>query len=487
MMTTRSLDEVTIHDIIRIFRESLLRILAITLLVTLAVFVFFRYIVPPKYLATFSLYAWEGAHAQMLSTPDTALAYRNIVFSSRLLNDYQYILQGRTFRNRIRDVVDRQFPEFRADSYSTSFEVEPESHFIECSVVASSPEKAVAVSYVMMDEFQSTLIQLMNMNKIQVFGRPHLSMSVYSPRVFFYTMLAAILSFGGSFLVFFMLDFFRDLISDPDKMSSALGIPVLGSLAVLEEKDAKNARNLVRTGEEKHYKYSTIYENFQMILTNLRYSIRSVKGTANVILLTSSVPSEGKSFISANLAMMTAAKGFRTLLIGCDIRKPTLHEFFDLERGAGLVNFLLHDATMEQVIHKNVSGFENLDVLLSGTTPPNPVKILELFKSSDLLTNLRKQYDFIFLDAPPASAAADAFMLAPLTDGTIFVTRCGKCPGFMIRRILDKMRELHINIIGGILNFFDVKKTGYGYGYGYYYYYESETGERKKKKVRKHD
>lgn len=469
-MKIRSFDDISVSDILRVLSQKKWKILLVMVLTGILCFAICEYAVPAKYRTSFSFYAWEGMpkteNQNQLVSSRLSYVETSMNFSNRLVSDVEKILHNQSFIEKIREDVKAKHPEMDDVSFVLNTNLPQKTNFIECEVISRSRRLSDAAAESVVRMYPEHVRNLLKMDKIQIWDHPQCDARKFFPKTGLIVTVFVIVSFFTVFAFLFFKDYYRDLILDPEKMTKGLGLVSLGTLPVLHGKH--HGRQLIVKTESKHYQYDSMYESFQMLLTNLRYSFEP-KEKGNILLMSSAMPGEGKSFVSANLAALLAEKGHKTLLVGCDLRKPALHEFFDVERGAGLVDLVLGEKMFEETVIRRAGGIENLDVLLSGPIPPNAVRIVELLKDSDIFRNLAGLYDYVILDAPPSTEMADVFMLSPLADGIIFVVRSGKTPAFMIQRILNKMNELHFNILGGVLNFFHVPGSDYGYGYGYGY------------------
>ena len=204
--------------------------------------------------------------------------------------------------------------------------------------------------------FIDAVEKYMGLAKVQPLDNPELLSYPVSPKKKLNAAVAAVAGGLLVFFAFFLFDFYHDILSSPAKIASDLKLSTLGTLFSYrgeqsgEKKDEKQYL-LIRNDQTKPL-LSALYEKFQLLLTNLQYALPA-KRSANILLFTSTMPGDGKSFISANVAFSLAEKGKRVLLIGCDIRKPTLHELFEMERGIGLVNVIFGDKTVDEVMHKS--------------------------------------------------------------------------------------------------------------------------------------
>ncbi|MCR3921085.1 MAG: CpsD/CapB family tyrosine-protein kinase [Firmicutes bacterium] len=209
---------------------------------------------------------------------------------------------------------------------------------------------------------------------------------------------------------------------------------------------------------------SPVSEAFRTIRTNIEFS--GIDAKIKTILVTSSQPGEGKSTVTANLAVSMATGGKRVLLIDADLRNPTQQRFFPIAPTLGLTNLLLDETlTLEEVI---INPEDNLFLLTSGPTPPNPAELLGSAKMRTFITSMSEVFDIILVDSPPVLAVADASILANYLDGTILITGAGDVPRERTLAAKEQLTKVKANIIGTILN-----KAPMNEGYYYQYYYGS--------------
>ena len=219
-------------------------------------------------------------------------------------------------------------------------------------------------------------------------------------------------------------------------------------------------------------------ESFKTIRTNILYTGKHEK--CPVYGITSSFGGSGKSVIISNLAQSFAQLGKKTVLIDCDLRRPTLHKIFSLPNTSGSSEFL---AGLETNLseHINHTYIENLDILTSGRIPPNPAELLASENMERLISELKEVYDVIFLDFPPITVVSDCIVPTKLVTGYIFVVRCGYDDSRQVSDAIESMRKVDANIIGIVLNDVNLKTGGYfyskyRYGYSYRYRYGYKYG-----------
>ena len=209
---------------------------------------------------------------------------------------------------------------------------------------------------------------------------------------------------------------------------------------------------------------SAISESIRTLRTNLQFS--SVDKKIKTILVTSSVPGEGKSFIAANLACAFANSGSRVLLVDCDIRKGRQHRIFGDHNKKGLSNLLLDDVRLVYNEYINETAIKNLSVIYKGMTPPNPSELLNSDKNKQLISILAENFDIVIFDGAPVIGLPDSLIMSTLVDGVIIVSACKETSISMLEDTKRNLQNINANILGVVLNRASGKKNKY---YGSYY------------------
>ncbi len=212
-----------------------------------------------------------------------------------------------------------------------------------------------------------------------------------------------------------------------------------------------------------------IIEAYRTLRTNLQFALGNNSGKCKKIAVTSALPKEGKTLTSINLAITFAQTDARVLIIDCDMRRPRVHRYFELESRVGLSNVLSGMCTFEEAVKK--AGSLNLSVLPAGLIPPNPVELLSSESMSKLLDTLSESYDYIILDTPPINIVADALAVANLVDGNVIVLSSTSSTHIETRKAISQFEYANANILGFVLNNVNTKNSkGYSKKYMYYGY-----------------
>jgi capsular exopolysaccharide synthesis family protein len=221
--------------------------------------------------------------------------------------------------------------------------------------------------------------------------------------------------------------------------------------------------------EEVPFQYGEAYKSLR---TNLQFL--SLDKTIKKILVTSSIPGEGKTTVAINLAISLAQLGHKVLLIDCDLRKPYIHKYL---RMSGLKNGVTTALNEKNPLENCITHFTDLGIYVMpcGPIPPNPAEILSSNLMLELVTKLEKQFDFIVFDTPPVSVVSDAAIISKFIDGVAFVLRQHYTTSESALMAKKSLENVGANILGCIFNGYDIRKTNKSGEYQYYKkYYKYE-------------
>lgn len=194
---------------------------------------------------------------------------------------------------------------------------------------------------------------------------------------------------------------------------------------------------------------SPVSEAYRTLRTNLDFS--SLDKPIKTMLVTSAGPEEGKSTVLANLAVTTAQTGRKVILVDCDLRRPTLHNLFNLKNDVGLTTMVVNDVTMESPPLQD-TGVEGLQLVPSGPLPPNPSELLGSRRMEEIIAALLKRADVVFFDAPPVIAVTDAAVLATKVDGVLLVINAGGTKRDYAKVAKTRLEKVNANLLGAVLN-----------------------------------
>lgn len=294
-------------------------------------------------------------------------------------------------------------------------------------------------------------------------------------------LLGLMLGIGGAFL----MEYLDNSVKTQEEVERFLGVPVLGTVPFIQvrervEDEAELIERRLITHTEPR---SPISEAYRSIRTSLRFL--SVGNPPRSLVITSTIAREGKSSTVANVAVTLAQMGSRVLLVDADMRNPMLHKVFGVGRGPGFADYFTQLYSPEDLV-KEISEIENLYLIPSGKTPPNPAELLASAMTHTFLKWGLENFDYVLFDSPPILPVTDAVELGKKADGVLLVVRAGETDRNALvdaKRILDRA---NVRVLGAVLNALDVERH-YGYyhkyRYSYYYRYGYGYGEGKKARV----
>jgi capsular exopolysaccharide synthesis family protein len=255
-------------------------------------------------------------------------------------------------------------------------------------------------------------------------------------------------------------EYLDDRVQAPEDAMRLLEAPGLGYVPMVE---ADRSRLLSADGAG-----GSLMETYRLLRSNVQFA--AVDSPTHTLLITSSMPGEGKSLTACNLAVATAMNGRRVIIVDADLRRPTVHEKFGLERQPGLTNVLIGHSTLDEALQD--TDVPELKVLSCGHIPPNPAELLSSRAMRDLIEELKARADLVIFDSSPVLATADAQVLANDVDGVLYVVQLGETRKSAVRVGSDLLRQARANVMGVVFNMIKMETKGrYGYGSGYHYGY----------------
>jgi len=287
-----------------------------------------------------------------------------------------------------------------------------------------------------------------------------------SPVKMNYFIIALLLGVAIPFLIIYIRDILDTKVKSSIDILGKIKVPFLGNIPKSSSTEGKLISATSRSSTD---------EALRIVRTNIDFVVSDVDSSlAKTIFSTSTVPGEGKTFISANLASTFALLGKKVLLIGMDIRKPRLDEYFTIpNRGKGVTNYLsTPDADVHDYLIKQ-DGYDCFYVFPSGVVPPNPADLLSKDKVNTMFEILKKEFDYIIVDTAPVGPVVDTLLVAKHADAFIYVVKANQLDKSMLKLPEKLYLEKKLPNMAIVLNYTEIG-NGYGYGYGYGYGVEEE-------------
>lgn len=302
--------------------------------------------------------------------------------------------------------------------------------------------------------------------KARVVDEAYVSPLPVSPKRSMILLVGLFIGMLLPFIAIYLMQLFDDKLETRSDLEKLTSYPILAELPQLE----KGQNEIIEVND-----LSPMAEAFRILITNMNFMLTK-KNEGKVVMVTSTVKGEGKTFTSVNLALTLANSSTKVIIIGADIRNPQLQRYNESRRGLAGVSEFLYDRTLDinQVIHQSTFN-ANLDVIYSGSIPPNPTELLNNGRLKEMVTHLKSVYDYVILDTAPLLLVTDSLLISELADSTLYVTRSGYTEKSLIDFANKNIESKKIVNVGFVLN--DIEKGNFGYGnkYGYGYGMENKT------------
>ncbi len=290
-----------------------------------------------------------------------------------------------------------------------------------------------------------------------------------SPNRIKLTMMAFFAGFAFPLSIIF-LNFMFDKKLKEEEVRGLNDIPVVGSIPHNTEKSNK----VVFENPN-----SAIAESFRLLRSRMQFFTKEEKSP--IIIVTSSMPEDGKTFAAINIASVYSLINKKTILVGFDLRKPKIFDDFDLSNEKGVSTWLIGKDKIQDIIQ--TTSFENLSIISAGPIPPNPSELTVLGKTEELFNYLKERYDYIIIDTAPIGVVSDTYHLASMAHTVLLIVRPGKTHKELFYNTLREMRSSSTKGVGLLIN--DIQGGRGHYGYGEKYGYTSDKAKLKKRFLRK--
>ncbi|MSU62224.1 MAG: polysaccharide biosynthesis tyrosine autokinase [Pedosphaera sp.] len=298
-------------------------------------------------------------------------------------------------------------------------------------------------------------------NNMRVVDPAEVPLRAVKPRWVLTILLGIVGGLGVAIGLAFFVNYLDDSIKSQDDVETYLRLPFLGYIPNIK------TNSVVERDLQAHlHPQSNAAEGFRTIRATISLTHKIDK--FRVVAVTSTIPSEGKSLVASNLAIVLAQTGLKTLLVDADLRRPSVHKAYQLHSPNGLSSYLSEETSdLTGITHK--TEVPNLDVICCGSVPANPSELIGSKRMREFLQVATKGYDRIVLDCPPISAVSDPLVISAMADGILFVTKFNKIRREHARKSVQRVQNAGIHILGVVLNDIDFEGRD-SYYYSYYYY-----------------
>lgn len=437
-----------------------------------AAFSYCKFLATPKYTASSSILVTNGAIVtQYEAGPNQtdSISSTDINASLSLANTVIDILKTPDIYLELSEELDGKYTYSQLKSFINVERRNNNTLFIDITAISTDGKEAKLLANEFADASCKYVTKFIPYAKANV-ASTALSYSMVFPRTTTITAIAGMFGVVLAFIIVFIADSLNQSIRGEDDFIARYNIPLLGSVPDFENNEltGKYYKKRKYYAKKKNYGLSdnkpkgpvaslekneksppfAVVEAYKAIRSNLMFLLEKTEH-GNVVAITSSNAGEGKSTTAVNLSVAFSQLEDRILVIDADMRRSSVHKKLRLQNERGLSNVLAGLDKFEDTVQK-VS--DNFHVLTAGQTPPNPSEMLSSKRFAELIRYARENYDYILIDTPPLNVVSDAIMLAPHTDGFVFVLRDGFTPNFTIKRAIATLELTENKILGAVMN-----------------------------------
>lgn len=405
---------------------------------------------PPQYRATAQLFVAPAAN------PTVAL--QEVVLGQNLARSYVQLATAEVvLRPAMQKVGWTDLDDFRR---RTSVAQVRDTFVINISFDLNDAARAAVAANAIAESFvaQSRTVQSALQGSVTIWQPATPPVDPESPRISFNTMLGVLGGALVAILIVGMVSYLDDRVRDFDEVRSRLGITPLEEIHRGAHPDTTAGKLFVRDAPQ-----SREAEAFRSLRTNISFA--NVDKRPRTILVTSALPSEGKSIVSANLALAIAEEGTPVILVDGDLRRPSQHKLFNLNMTQGLTSLITGQLALDGLQRFRVN--EHLVVIPSGPLPPNPAEILSSRKMSELIERFTDLAEtcVVVIDTSPVLVVADPLALSTKVDGCLLVIDSARTSAKAVRRAIERLAGVNATILGAVLNKVPTARGDYGYKY----------------------
>lgn len=408
------------------------------------------------------------------SVASNQVNYDTIITNQKMVKTYTQIIKSRKILSKVKSTLSL---DYSLDTLNSMISVSSvnDTEIIKIQVISEYKEQAVKIANTTAVVFIDEIKETMDITNIKVIDEAILNNNPVSPNTKKNCLFGVVFGLMGSILIIVLLESTVKKIVTHEDIKKYLGIKSIGVIPhnSIDKISKKNKKS--KETEEKlkliDDPTSVVSESIRMIRTNLNYADLKVM---NVV---STLPSEGKTTLLCDLALSFAMLDKKVLVIDCDLRKPRIHQKFNLSRKNGVSDVLLTHGkvSLGSAIQSYVDSKTNLrvDVLAAGSRIANSAELISKKSFKAMLEELKKHYDLILLDCCPISSMTDGVLISKMSDGTIYVIESDRIEYKVVKGCIDELKNNDVTILGAVLTKVDVKRQKKLYGYKYDYYYSN--------------
>lgn len=459
-------EELNISSLLELFKKWFLLILLFTL-IGLGLAIFYGYSSPIIYESTTTLYVEPQVNSSIVD-------YEGILTNSKMIKTYKQIIKSRKIVNKVIDNLKLDITYDKLIDMMTISAVS-DTEMLSINIKSEYYQQATIIANELANVFIDQMKIDMGIENIVVIDPAIDNLTPVEPNMMKLSLLGLLagIMFGCAFA--FILETMDNKVKNHDDVKKYLKIKTIGMIpnynVVNDQKKKINTISKNTNIKILDEPNNIASESIRMLRTNLNFM------DLKVINAVSTVPSEGKTEVLTNLALSFALLEKRVILVDCDLRKPKVHKNFGLCRGIGVSDIVIskNKLNYREAIQTYTDKKSNIsiDVLAAGSKVSNPSELINSKSFSNLIQNLKEEYDLVLIDCPPISSMTDGMLVSYLSDGTIYVIESERTDYQVIKSCLEELKSNKAFILGAVLTKVNIKNQKKLYGYKYDYYYAS--------------
>ena len=449
------MEEINLKELFDYFIDKIKYIIIATLVCCLIGGIYTKFLTVPMYKSSTTVILGSNQEG-------TGITQSDISINNNLVSTYAEIITSRRVLEQVQKELNESYT-YKELVSEISVSSINNTQIIKITVEDNNALNAKIIANLVAKVFTVEVPELYNLDNVHILDVAIEEEDPYNINVAKSSIIGGLLGLLMSSGIFFVIYYFDRTAKSVEQVEEVLQMPILGS--VEETKNLKEELVVATNPKE------IISEQIRTIRTNLQFTSADEK--IKTILITSSIPSEGKSFISSNLATAFAQNNKKVLIVDCDMRKGRVNKIFKISNRIGLSNLLAYKEDDEENLEDYVfkTKIDNLYVIPRGKVPPNPSELLNSQKTAKLISLLSEIFDYIIFDGPPVNGLSDSLIMSDFVDRTIVVTSLNSAPIELLESTKKMLTNVNAKVAGVIVNKVPRRKSS---GKSYYYYENTE-------------
>ena len=454
------MEEINIKEFFGYLLKNIVVIALVSLSLAFVTLIYSKYIKVPMYETSSTLVLTKSNNIDQ----NTTITQNDVILNQKLVLTYSELVKSKRVLNQV--IKDLNL-DYKVSDLAKLINVEAieNTEILKISVKNKDADLAKKIANKTSSVFSMEVKDIYKIDNISIIDKATTPKVVCNNTTLRDTFIALVLGFILTSGILFIIYYFDDTIKYSEDLEEEINIPIIGKVG---SNDVNSSTELIVS----KYPKSLVSEGIKTVRTNLQFS--SFDKDIKSLLITSSIPGEGKSFISANLATAFCQTGKNVLLVDCDMRKGRQHKIFNVSNIKGLSNLLIDDYKNKYSEYIKRTEVKNLFLLTSGTIPPNPSELLNSNRNKELVKLLQEKFDLVIFDGVPCNGLPDSIIMSTLVDKTIIVSAENITPKPLLENTKKSLESVNANIAGDIVNKVDIKNHKY---YGKYYTYYGDNKE----------